>query len=118
MEAEVARDVDLYGGLVVVEALAREFGLWEKVRAIESLDLRKRKTHGYSPELIIAQRVLNKLLGVARGADASTLGEWLRGQSEAGIQAVQGLIREFAAWVMSRVNPETVRRDGKVEVFF
>lgn len=141
MEAEVAQDVDMYGGLIAVEALTREFGLWEKVRAIESLDLRKKKTHGFSPELIVAQLVfslcsggaglsdaeelfrgahpaLNKLLGVTRGADASTLGEWLRGQNEAGIRALQELIREFVGWVMERADPASVRRGESVEVFF
>lgn len=49
MEAEASQDVALYGGLISVDALARQFGLWEKVAAIDALDPRKQKTHGYSP---------------------------------------------------------------------
>jgi len=37
--------------------MARWFGLWEKVRAIKSLDPRKDKKRGYSLEVLIGQLI-------------------------------------------------------------
>jgi hypothetical protein len=141
MDVEVGESVDSYGGLVVIDELARAFGLWEKIRAIDALDPRKARTHGFSPETLIAQLVLsfcsggvglrdaeelfrgthpvmNELTGIKRGADASTLGEWLRAQTPEGVEALQGVIREFIGWVLEQAPSEAVRRDGVLEVFF
>ncbi|MGD0615986.1 MAG: hypothetical protein ABSA69_11150, partial [Verrucomicrobiota bacterium] len=43
----------VHGGLPAVEALCQQFGLWEKLRAVPGLDSRKRKTQGYSAELMV-----------------------------------------------------------------
>lgn len=127
------------GGLPAVEALAQQFGLWEKLRAIPGLDPRSRTTHGYSPELIVAQLLycfcsggasladaerLNEeplcrqLARVNRFADQTQLGEWLRKQSEASIAAFWKLIAEFVQWVLARAQSARWTYSGRAEVFF
>ena len=44
-----------FGGLPALEALARQVDLWNKLRVLPGLDPRSRTSHGYSPELIVAQ---------------------------------------------------------------
>src|SRR6267143_3301996 len=91
-----------HGGQVLVDAFCRRFDLWKRLQAEPSLDPRKRCGAGFSPAAIVAQllftltsggasladaerlgqdRVLMKLLGLDKGADQTTLGEWLRGQT-------------------------------------
>jgi hypothetical protein len=43
------------GGLPALEALAQQFDPWHQLRARPGLDPRSRPSHGYSPELIVAQ---------------------------------------------------------------
>ncbi len=50
-------DHSIHAGLVAVEALARRFGLWEKVRHLGCLDPRNDKRRGYSPEVILGQLI-------------------------------------------------------------
>jgi hypothetical protein len=139
VQVGVAEGLSVHGGLVALDALARQYGLWEKIRAIRSLDLRKDTSHGFSPEVLVAQLVFSlcsggaglsdaerlgrdktiaPLLGISSGADASTLGEWLRGQSEENVAALEAVVRGFVAWALERAQPERVRRDGVLEVFF
>ena len=54
-EFVAAKKLSALGGLPALEALAQQFGLWKKLRALPGLDPRTRTTHGYSPELIVAQ---------------------------------------------------------------
>lgn len=139
MVLEDARHTTAHGGQLIIEALAREFGLWDRIRQIEVLDPRKDKRRGFSPELIISQLIyslcsggiyladadrlsndtaLARLLGVERWADESTLGEWLRAQDPESLKAFWVLIREFIAWVLQRVKPARVRHGGQLEIFF
>src|SRR5512137_854318 len=88
-----------HGGQVLVDALCRRFGLWKRIHDEPALEVRKRTGAGFSPVAAIAQlffaltgggasradagrmgkdRVLMDLLGLVKGADQSTLGEWLR----------------------------------------
>ena len=92
-------DHTIHAGLVAVEAMARRFGLWEKMRDCRCLDPRKDRKRGYSPEVMVGQLIcalcsgggclsdseaLNEdplareLFGVGRFADQSQAGEWLR----------------------------------------
>ena len=101
------------GGLPAIEALAQQFGLWEKLRAIPGLDPRSRITHGYSPELIVAQLLYSfcsggasladaerlneeplcrQLARVEQFADQTQLGEWLRKQTDASIAVLSKLL--------------------------
>jgi Transposase DDE domain group 1 len=132
-------DQSIHAGLVAVEAMARRFGLWEKVRAIKCLDPRKDKNRGYSPEVILGQLIyafcsgggclsdseaLNddplakELFGVGKFADQSQVGEWLREQGDASVAALRKLLREFARWVWQQAAPGRLLHAGQVEVFF
>jgi hypothetical protein len=129
----------VHGGLPAVEALCQQFGLWEKLRLIPGLDPRKRKTHGYSPELMVAQLLyslcsggasladaerfneepLAKLLArVPAFADQTTVGEWLRAQSPQTVAAFWELIRQFVNWVLARADARRWTYCGRAEVFF
>ncbi len=132
-------DHSIHAGLVAVEAMARRFGLWEKVRELGCLDPRKDKQRGYSPEVILGQLIyalcsgggclsdseaLNEdplareLFGVRKFADQSQVGEWLRGQSEEGVRALRRLLREFVVWVWQHAEPGRLLHAGQREVFF
>lgn len=131
--------VTAHGGVVLIDALARKFNLFEKIRAIESLDPRKRKGSGFAPEALITQLVyglccgavslkdierLGKepvwlgLAGLKQGADESTLGEWLRAQSAESVSALQRLNRDFVGWAMQRIKKGRLCHAGVLDVFF
>ncbi len=132
-------DHSIHAGLVAVEALARRFGLWRKIRALACLDPRRDKKRGYSPEVIIGQLIyalcsgggclsdseaLNddplarELFGVAKFAGQSQVGEWLREQSEESVAALRQLLHEFVAWVWQHTEPRRLLHAGQREVFF
>jgi hypothetical protein len=132
-------DHSIHAGLVAVEAMARRFGLWNKVRQIRCLDPRKDRKRGYSPEVIVGQLIyalcsgggclsdseaLNddplaqELFGVEKFADQSQVGEWLREQSQASVDALRQLLHEFVAWVWKQTPPSRLLHAGQREVFF
>lgn len=132
-------DHSIHAGLVAVEAMARRFGLWEKVRALKCLDPRKDRKRGYSPEVILGQLIyalcsgggclsdseaLNddplarELFGVGKFADQSQVGEWLREQTEESVAALRQLLREFVQWVWRQAVPGRLLHAGQREVFF
>lgn len=97
------------GGLPALEALAQQFDLWNRVRRLPGLAPRLRTSHGYSPELIVAQILYCCCSGGASLADAerlndepplrqlarrekfavqSQLGQWPRAPSEASLATV------------------------------
>nr|MBA3356007.1 hypothetical protein [Pyrinomonadaceae bacterium] len=99
-----------------MDALCRRFDLWKKVDHIPSLDPRTRKTSGFAPsgwlsqllftftsggfsladaERLAQDRVLLDLIGLAKGADQTTLGEFLRAQTKESVLALQQLNAEF-----------------------
>jgi hypothetical protein len=125
--------------LPALEALAQQFGLWEKLRGLPGLDPRTRTTHGYSPELVVAQLpycfctggasladaerlntepLVRQLARVEHFADQTQLGEWLRKQSDASIAALWQLIRQFVQWVIARADAARWTYAGRAEVFF
>lgn len=127
------------GGLPALEALAQQFELWRKIRALPGLDPRTRTSHGYSPELIVAQflysfcsggasladaerlndePLVRQLARVEKFADQTQLGEWLRKQSDASIAALWKLIAEFVQWVIARAEPARWTYAGRAEAFF
>jgi hypothetical protein len=132
-------DHSVHAGLIAVEAMARRFDLWNKLRQISSLDPRKDRNRGYGPEVIVGQLIyalcsgggclsdseaLNddplarELFGVGKFADQSQVGQWLREQSEASVAALRGLLHQFVAWVWQQVQPGRVLHAGQREVFF
>ena len=132
-------DHTIHAGLVVIEAMARRFGLWDKLRAHACLDPRRDKKRGYSPEVIAGQIIyalcsgggclsdseaLNddplarELFGVDKFADQSQVGEWLRGQSDESVTALREVLHEFVAWVWKHTPSERLLHAGQREVFF
>jgi len=132
-------DHSIHAGLVAVEAMARRFDLWNKVRQLSCLDPRKDKRRGYGPEVILGQLIyalcsgggclsdseaLNddplarELFGVGKFADQSQVGEWLREQSEESVTALRQLLHELVAWVWQEADPRRLLHSGQREVFF
>src|SRR5512139_903084 len=108
-----------HGGQVLVDALCRRAGLWKRIQAEPALEVRKRTGSGFSPLGVAAQllftltsggasladaerlgkdRVLLNLLGLDKGADQTTLGEWLRAQDPDGVVAMHRINAEFVDW--------------------
>jgi len=108
-----------HGGQVLVDALCRRFGLWERVHKEPKLEVRKRTGAGFSPVGLVAQLlftftsggvsladaerlgkdgVLLKLLGLAKGADQSTVAEWLRAQNKDRVIALHRINAELVDW--------------------
>src|ERR1700690_693563 len=115
-----------HGGQVLIDALCRRFGLWKRIHDEPALEGRKRTGAGFSPVAIIAQllfaftsggasladaermgqdRVLMNLLGLLKGADQSTLGEWLRALTPEGIRALHRINAEFVDWSSQQAKP-------------
>lgn len=134
-----AKRQSVLGGLPAIEALAQRFSLWPKIRALPGIDPRVRTTHGYSPEVNVAQLLycfcsggasladaerlndeplVRQLARVERFADQTQLGEWLRKQSDASIAAVWGLISEFVQWAIAQTEAARWTYAGRAEVFF
>jgi len=139
LEFVAARNHSTLGGLPALEALAQQFGLWEKLRAIPGLDPRTRRTHGYSAELMVAQLIycfctggasladaerlnaeplVRQLARVKQFADQTQVGEWLRKQTAASVAGLWQLIREFLHWVLARADAARWTYCGRAEVFF
>src|SRR5216684_914220 len=125
-----------HGGQVLVDALCRRFGLWQRIHDEPSLDPRTRTSSGFSPVANVAQliftltsggasladaerlgqdRVLMRLLGLEKGADQTTLGEWLRGQTIGRVIALLRLNPELVAWASQQAKPNRWLHGGEVE---
>jgi hypothetical protein len=132
-------DHSIHAGLVAVEAMARRFGLWEKIRRVGCLDPRQDRKRGYGPEVIIGQLIyalcsgggclsdseaLNddplarELFGVGKFADQSQVGEWLREQSPESVAALRQLLHQLVIWVWQQAPPGRLLHAGQREVFF
>jgi hypothetical protein len=128
-----------HGGQVLVDALCRRFDLWRRVQNLSALDPRKRQTVGFAPAAHVAQlvftltsggasladaerigqdQVLLDLVGLEKGADQTTLGEWLRAQTKASVQGLHQLNADLVAWASRQAAPARWRHAGQVEVFF
>ena len=132
-------DHSIHAGLVAVEAMARRFDLWHKLRKLACLDPRKDKKRGFGPGVLLGQvlyalcsgggclsdsEALNddplarELFGVGKFADQSQVGEWLREQSDESVAALRQLLHTFVAWVWQQAEPRRLRHAGQREVFF
>lgn len=139
IEFRPSEQATAHGGQMAVNALAEEFGLWERIRQEVDLDSRTHKGKGYDPEVVIAALVFNftnggssladaerldedealkSLLGVKKFPDQSTLGEWLRGVSDEGVAALRRIIREFVDWSVGKAQRERLLHAGELEGFF
>lgn len=139
LEIHPNHDLSVTGGLIAVEAIAQEFGLWRKLAALTALDPRRDRTRGFGPEVVAGQLIaalcsggtalvdserLNddplakQLFGVAKFADESQVGEWLRAQTPASVAAVRALNRELVGWIDGRVDRRRLQHGGQEELFF
>lgn len=128
-----------HGGQVLVDAICRRFGLWERLAQIDGIDPRKRKGAGHDPESLAAQIiftltsggtsladterlgadvVLLESVGLEKVADQTTLGEWLRAQTAASVQSLCQLNSDFVNAVNQACTPSRVRQGGEMELFF
>jgi hypothetical protein len=128
-----------HGGQVLVDALCRRAGLWTRIHDEPALEVRKRTGAGFFPVAIVAQflfaftsggasladaermgkdRVLMDLLGLHKGADQSTLGEWLRAQSPESIRVLHRINADFVDWSSQQAKPARWLHAGQVEIFF
>ncbi len=73
MVLQDARGATVHGGQLIVDALAKDFGLWEKIQACGCMDPRKDKSRGFFPEAIVAQILFNFCSGGISLADAGRL---------------------------------------------
>jgi hypothetical protein len=128
-----------HGGQVLVDSICRRFDLWHHIHEEPLLDPRKRKASGFSPVSHIAQliftltsggasladaerlgedSVLMRLLGLDKGADQTTLGEWLRAQTAQSVEALHRLNARFVDWSRQQVKSARWLHGGEIEVFF
>ena len=128
-----------HGGQVLIDAFCRRFGLWQRIHDEPSLEPRKRTGAGFSPVANVAQvfftltsggasladaerlgqdRVLLQLLGLEKGADQTTLGEWLRGQNKESVMALHRINAELVDWASQQAKPGRWLHAGEVEEFF
>lgn len=128
-----------HGGQVLVDALCRRFNLWQRLHNEASLDPRRRTGSGFSPVAKVAQllftltsggasladaerlgqdRVLMQLLGLDKCADQTTLGEWLRNQTQESVLALHRLNADLVTWASQQAKPGRWLQGGEVELFF
>jgi hypothetical protein len=128
-----------HGGQLLIDAFCRRFGLWQRIYEEPCLDPRQRTGAGFSPVAHVAQllfsltsggasladaerlgqdRVLMQLLGLEKGADQTTLGEWLRGQTKESVRALHRINAELVDWASQQAQPGRWLQGGEVEVFF
>lgn len=128
-----------HGGQVLVDALCRRFDLWRRLDQIDALDPRLRKTSGFAPSAAVSQllftltsggcsladaerlgqdRVLLELIGLARTADQTTLGEFLRAQTQESVRALSELNAQFVDWAWARSPRARLLHAGWTEYFF
>lgn len=128
-----------HGGQVLIDALARRFDLWKRIQDISSVDPRTRKGAGFTAAANVAQlifaltsggasladaerlgkdKVLLDLLGLDKGADQTTLGEWLRAQTKESVLALQQLNWALVDWASQQAKPARWLHGGAVELFF
>ena len=139
IEFRPSQQATAHGGQMAVAALAREYGLWEKLKGYPALDPRTDKHKGFDVSVYVgafvfgfcsgaksisdverldADDALKELLGVKRFPDQSALGEWLRNIGEPGARELRLLLRDFTGWALKRAEPARVRHAGTLEAFF
>ena len=128
-----------HGGQVLVDALCRRFNLWQRLQEEPSLDPRQRLGAGFTPAANVApilfaltsggaslaeaerlgqDTVLMQLVGLARGADQTTLGQWLRAQTAASVRAWHRINADLVDWASGQAQPGRWLHGGEAEVFF
>lgn len=128
-----------HGGQLLVDALCRRFNLWKRIQEEPALECRKRTSVGFAPAANVAQllftltsggasladaerlgldRVLMELLGLEKGADQTTLGEWLRAGDKDSVLALHRINAAFVDWSSRQAPAGRWQHAGQIEVFF
>jgi hypothetical protein len=128
-----------HGGQVLVDALCRRFDLWQRLQQRTRVGSAPAPDVGFTPAANIAQlifaltsggasladaerlgqdRVLMNLLGLAKGADQTTLGQWLRAQTKESVQVLHKINAELVDWASGQAKPARWLHAGQAEVFF
>ena len=128
-----------HGGQVLVEAMCRRLGLWDQIKACAHLDPRQRTDRGFAPEALVAQllftltsggvsladaermsrdTVLLELTGLDRGADQTTLGEWLRAQTKESVLELMRVNWHLVDQILREAKPGRYQRAGSLDFFF
>ncbi|MBN2783760.1 MAG: hypothetical protein JXR25_02945 [Pontiellaceae bacterium] len=123
---------------MAINAVAGEFGLWDRVRKDARFDPRKHKGKGLEPVVYVtsllfsftsggdsladAERLeddesLKILLGVKKLPDQSAIGEWLRNVGEEGAEGLRTIIRDFCAWAIQKAEGGRLKLGGATEWF-
>jgi len=68
-------DHSIHAGIVAVEAMARRFDLWNKLRRLPALDPRRDKRRGFGPEVIIGQVIYALCSGGGCLSDSEALND-------------------------------------------
>jgi hypothetical protein len=139
LDLATGENISSHGGQVLIDSLATRFDLWNSLASIPGLDPRKRLAAGFSPISIMAQmmvgftsgatsladmervgadQVLMELVGLTKGADQSTLGEWLRAQTSQTVEAVMAVNRTLVSRVLAQATPGRVLLAARPTVFF
>lgn len=139
IEFKCSKRATVHGGQMAVNALAGEWGLWDRVRNDPRLDPRTHKHKGYDPVIYVAallfgfttggdsladverledDETLKHLLGVKKLPDQSSVGEWMRNVGDEGAMALREIIRAFCEWVQKRCDPQRLSGDRELEWFF
>jgi hypothetical protein len=139
LELTNSNQASAHGGQILVDALCRRFGLWKRIHEEPTLEVRKRTGAGFSPVAMVAQilftftsggasladaervgldRVLMNLLGLDKGADQTTIGEWLRAQDPESVRALHRTNAELVDWASQQTKPGRWLHAGEVELFF
>jgi hypothetical protein len=134
-----AKGHTIHGGQVAVAAMCKKLGVWKLLRDEKTLDRRRDKTRGFSPEVMAAQIIvslccggasladaerlgrdkgLKKALGVVRFADQTQLGEGLRDLGHEGLEARNHVSRKLVVRALELSPAPRVRTGGELEVFF
>lgn len=131
--------ITAHGGVLLVDSIARDLGLWKKISGLAELDMRERKGAGYEPLALVSQLifmlvsggcslsdaerlgqdpVLLESVGLRKAADQSTLSVWLGNATGEAILAMCEANSWLAREIITRCDPRRLLHAGKLEVWF
>ena len=140
-EVEVAGNgkVTAHGGVLLIDPMARELGLWKKISGLETIDPRQRKGAGYEPLALVSQLiftlvsggcsladaerlgedpVLLESVGLSKATDQSTLSVWLGNATDKGILAMCEANSWLVRQILARCPKNRILHAGELEAWF
>ncbi|MDR2849947.1 MAG: transposase [Verrucomicrobiota bacterium] len=122
-----------YGGQLIVDAMCRQFGVWEKIAKARELNALKGHASGFSPDALAAQVVFTftsggvslshlermkhdpvmlESVGLAKSADPETVVRWLEGQTPASVAELRAINMALVQDVLKLSDAARVRNSG------